>query len=371
VIACAFPVVAACLAVGSARVPQPSTILAIGGMLVATAHTWLLIVPLTAVAALVILVPFRRRRWSAPRIDWILSAGALAATLAASLFAVVIAASTLSEKTLTSGGVEAFPAGFTLMIVLAVLALTVFSFGRIRSSTTSRQRSASAGVIMLAFALLLAAMGGRQLLLSGELTYYFAKLASGAGLVGFGVLAVVVSSVRIDAARLRSRRRTVLNVVASALATLAALQAFGYVGPSFADAIAEKAPGMQYRSDALILTSGESPEALRLLAAADVAEERPFGSTIYLAALHGDPLMRLANQWHLSLNGRWSDDAEKHGVLVDTQAMAEAVGDDDLAPIVQEILTDEPEVSIIVPPELRDTFASELPAALRERVVTW
>jgi hypothetical protein len=87
--------------------------------------------------------------------------------------------------------------------------------------------------------------------------------------------------------------------------------------------------------------------------------------------LHGDPLMRLANQWHLSLNGRWSDDAEKHGVLVDTQAMAEAVGDDDLAPIVQEILTDEPEVSIIVPPELRDTFASELPAALRERVVTW
>lgn len=371
VIACAFPVVAACLAVGSARVLQPTTILAIGGMLVATAHTWLLLVPLTAVAALVIFVPFQRARWRGTRTDWILSTAAFAATLVASVFAVVIAASTLSEETLTSGGVESFPAGFTFMIVLAALALTGFSLGRVRSSTTSRLRSASTGVVMLAFTALLLAMGGRQLLLSGELTYYFAKLASAAGLVGLGIMAVVVASLRTEAVGLRSRRRITMEVVASVLATLASLQAFGYVGPSFGHAITEKAPGMQYRSDALILTSGESPEALRLLAAADVAEERPFGSTIYLAVLHGDPLIRLANQWHLSLNGRWSDDAEKLGVLVDTPAVAEAAADGDLAPVVQEILTDEPQVSIVVPPEVRDTIVSELPPALRDRVVTW
>ncbi|PWC03805.1 hypothetical protein DCE94_06245 [Agromyces badenianii] len=371
VIACAFPVVAACLAVGSARMTQPVTLFAIGGMLVATAHSWLLMAPLTAVAALVILVPHHRARWRGTPAERILSALALTATFAASLFAVLIAASTLSEETLTSGGVEKFPAGFTLMILLSVLAAAGFSLSRMRRIATTRLRAASAAAIVLALAAMLVAVGGRQLLLSGELTYYFAKLASSAGLVGFGVLAVVVSSLPLHTRVRRARRRAALSVAASVFATLAALQAFGYVGPSFGKAITEKAPGMQYRSDALVLTSGESPEALRLLAAAELAEEQPFGSTVYLAVLYGDPLMRLANQWHLSLNGRWSEDAEQLGMLIDTEEMAIAAADEKLGPVVEEILTAEPEISIIVAPEVRDAIVAELPGSLHKRIISW
>ena len=155
------------------------------------------------------------------------------------------------------------------------------------------------------------------------------------------------------------------------LATVAAMQFFGYVGPQPPTPVTDLAPMPVYRAAGVILTAGPSGESLRLLAAGRIAAQRPFGTTSYVAAVLGDPIPSLAAQWQLALSQTWSDDSGKgppgilaeYGVaFVDMAAATEAT---------RRILESDSRVAVVVAPELLDEIQGGLPRSMRSRVITW
>lgn len=373
VLSCALVVVSACVAVSTPRVLVPLQVGAIGGLLVAIAHTWLLLVPLGVAAAFIAVIPFQRSRWCVGRVWTIASAAILAASAAAAFEAVVISASSLNGETLTVGGVEAFPTGLVALVSLGVLGLVAITFQRdARPGATSSRRASSSWLVIATALVILAGIAVQQLLATGSLTYYFSKFATSIALIGFGILCIVVAGLSSRTVASPAPRATrAVRVLGSALLVTAVMQLFGYVGPTLGGQISEQAAGLRYRSDSFILTSGESGEARRLTAAAGVRAERDWTPTVYFAPLPGDQQLRLANQWHLSMSGNWSLQSDTYGTVLDDMAIADWSDPVELARDVRTILSSDPEVVVLVDPDLRADIMDHVDDDDVDRVVSW
>ena len=376
VLACATAALTACVAIGLPRVVQPVQVLALVGLVMATALGWLLLLPLAAVLAVVAFLPFARERWRATRVRLVTTIAIAIAGFSGIVTAVMTVLPDLNGTTLLLGASEPFPAGYTLAITITCIALAIvilqFSSNR---PTGTRLRIGTLGIAPLLALLMLVVLGVRQIQSSNALLYYFGKLASGTLLVSLVIFVILLSFVLPHASHgswLRGKgigRVGALSV--SVLLTLAALQPFGYVGPTIGGRISGEADGLHYRAAARVVAASDTAEEARLVEASRIASQEPFGLTIYLAALQGDPLLHLANQWHLALSNTWSEKAEKLSSYLDTAAMADAVQSEKLGPQVSRILEDEPSVNVIVAPEVYRTTVDDVPEEFRSRLLTW
>lgn len=373
VLACATVGLTACVAAGMGRIFMPVHAFATIGLLIATAHGWLLLLPIALVAASVAFVPLRRARWRAPLVSKVLTFLALLAGIAGVGIAVWLVVPDLRGDTLLLGSAEPFPAGSILGSASLAIAIGLVGIGSYRGHSRSESglRSAVAGLVAVASLVLLFSVAFVQVRSGGDLLYYFGKLASGTLLVSLIVVAMSASTLVGSTPAPVSRRARSIAWTASILLVIAAVQPFGYVGPSFGGLVTEQAPGIRYRSDSVILTGGDSAEGLRLMHASQVVAGRPFGRTLYFASLPGDPTPQLSNQWALALAGQWSLSTEELSDYFKAKSVDTALETGELAPAIEGILLSEPSLDIVVAPETYATVRPELDPGLQNRLITW
>ena len=350
---------------GMSRASTPLYAFALAGLLAATAHSWLLLLPLAGASAVAILFPFRIR-WRGSRRQVVLTVLAVACALIGVLSAVVIAGPDLRSSTVLIGQAQAFPdipliASFVICAVVAAIEL----WRRPRPVSSGGRTVALAAVPAVGF-LVLAAIGIQQLVQSGEVLYYFTKLATGTLLVVTTAAVVMIASTTRRLPRPRTVRGAVGLLAVGAIAAAFALQTYGYVGPRQWSAGFPASSGTDYRAAAQGVSAVESSEeAANILHAAAIAAERPFGATLYYATKPNDPIPHLATQWHQVLAGRWSVKTEGINALVDQVDREDTPGD------IKRILHANSEIDVIVPPDVKIEVDKVLPSSLSRRVLSW
>ncbi len=345
------------------------SVLLLGGLVVATANSWL---PLAALAGVAACVPFVRiRRVIAgtsrgQRAVLVTAAGVSVLLSLAALF--VLRGSGAGDALTVTGSPPQYSMSRLLTVTLGACAAAAAAW--VMQRDTGSRRALEMAAVPLTGLLMVLVLGSYQILTSGELSYYFGKVADGVSLVAYAMLAVGIAQLAFRAP-VGARRARAVAVGAAALATVAATQFFGYVGPQPPTPVPDLAPMATYRAAGVTLTASPSGESLRLLAASKVAARRPFGTTSYVAALPGDPPPALAAQWQLALSQTWSATTgtepprvlSEYGVaFVDMTAVTQAT---------QLILSGDSRVAVVVAPELLTEVRSGLPTSMRSRVISW
>jgi hypothetical protein len=335
---------------------RPYHLVALGGLVVATVHGWVLLAPLAVAACVVALVPLRRERWPATR--W----GRLAAIAAVLLTA--LASAVVVPVLVGAGGVEALasaegflPSGFARLSLLlltggACLAVSVAAcvLGQTRESLW--RGISLVGVSVMGFALV-GLVGVYVRVTAADALYYFDKVLVGVSLVSVVVLAASVEMLAGALPTVSGRGRRSIAGLASVVALVAALQVFGL-------------QGLEYRATARELVDAPVPAAERILRAAELSGSRPFGSTVYLAAMPGDPAPKLAYQWNRALSVMWT-----YGSGVRAEFPKRDMSVERAAEWVQAQLISAPQRTVIVAPEIADSVRSLVPEELRGRVISW
>lgn len=390
VLACAAAALALLLAVSMTGRWTPWNALVLGGLVVATVHGWALLAPLAAAAVLVALVPFRRSRLPA--------SGSRSATIALVVVIVLAASAVVAPMLLGGGGASLLTVGGSFPVSLAqllVVSLAAMAAGLTAFLLRRGTDDGAKGLALLAVpGTGLALLGLLAAYLAGTpagLTYYFSKLALGATLIGVVAAAAAIATCFGDASAedertademgaagvraaaetgtRRSRRRKTVVAAASALATLAALQLFGYVGPLLPIDGLVRADGLEYRDAARAAMDDPDPAAVRALRAADVARTKPFGTAVYVAAAPGDPHPRLAFFWQAALAAAWTEQSAADAQVLSTRsAFSDARETADAARV---ILEQDPSLTVIVAPELAPDVRAALPDDLSGRVLAW
>ena len=372
----ALAALAAAATFGRARLVS---VLLLGGLVVATAHSWLPLAPLAGVAACVPFLRVRRVLAGTSRGRRAALVTAAGASVLLSLAAVLVLHDSGATDALNlNSSPPQYSMSRLLTITLGACAAAAAAWS-LRRDAGSR-RALELAAVPLTGLLMTLALGSYQLITAGELSYYFGKLADGVSLVSYAVLATGLAHLAVRASRqteasarnrVGARLATVIPVGAAVLATVVATQFFGYVGPQPPTPVTDLAPMPVYRAAGVILTASPSGESQRLLAAGRIAAHRPFGTTSYVAALPGDPIPALAAQWQLALSQTWSatTGAGPPGILsqygaafVDMAAATEAT---------RLILDGDGRVAVVVAPEQLAEIQGGLPRSMRSRVITW
>ena len=356
VLACTTVGLATLLALPMVRELVPLRVFALGGLIVATVHGWALLAPLAVIAGCLAIVPFRRECWPRTRRGSLTIILALLATVAASAAAVPLLES--------AGGVGRLAAPtfyypFTVSDFLFAggLAIAVALAAYVRGRDTE---SAMKGLLLAALPaaglLMLGLLAAYQLTTAGELSYYFGKLALGVTLIFVVALAAGAAlQVGPPPPRRTSARRSAA-VIAAIAATFAAFQLFGYAG-------------LSYRTHAKVLTGTPTSESQRLLHAAAIGKTRPFASTVYVAAMAGDPVPLLADSWQRALSTTWSERSDLANPTLESITAYDSV--QQAADVARQLLEDDPQRAVVVAPEIANDVRGLLPAELRSRVLTW
>lgn len=373
VLAAGLVAATALVAWSMARVVLPLHLAALGGALVGVAHNWALLLTVAAPAALVAVLPLRRRRWTACPAAW----GACVAVLVATGFACLQAVRILSTidtgslLSLTGSSIEQ-PIGVVLAVALGAAAACLAA-GRAGVRTVALAAVPAVGLLAMA------GIAAQQLRTSPRLTYYFWKYASGVELAALVLLALAVAVAVALAGRGAPSRgvapsgrnlpRGVARVAASLALACAATQVFGYTGPGVTAVGQDQlSPGL-----ALGVQSGRSvahppAAASRLLAAAGVQAAHPDVVVVYLALPPRD-LRDAANaeQWYRSLTRTWTSGHNRTGLEPARRLTGLTQGAEAATRILRYSSTE----LVVVGPELVAPLRARLAPELRARVVTW
>lgn len=299
----------AVLVAGSVREPSLLALATLGGLVLATAHSWVLMAPFAVVGGLTAL--------TGTRLSLLHPAGARARTM---VWATVLVTSTLTVMVipilsssgagdaLTEGGGAEFSPAYLLLALGAALVLGAAPL--VDRSASWRQTDTWAVLATPLFAVaFLGTFAAYQLTSTGQLAYYFGKLA-----VGVTIVALASAAVGLD--RYLSTRpghppgRREVGVALGLLGAVAASQTFGYVGPQPTTPFQGLSPMAGYRQVGEVLLGGPSGEAQRLLAAAEHTRSLSYGITTYVAGAPGDPIPVLADQWCQALSVTYSGDRQ-------------------------------------------------------------
>jgi len=347
VVAAALTACVPLVVVGMPRVTLPVPLAALGGLLVAVAHGWALLLvmalPMAAVAAL----PVARSRWRADRRTW-WACGAVAAATAAGLLAAarILLVHDVDAVLILPGGVLGPEMGALVLVVASALGLALWGATRSTTRTTWSAVGPAAGLVAAAAVALL------QLRAGGELSYYFWKLMIGVELVSVVVLGIAVARTARPAPATRSRAARTRVAVASLVLAAGATQVFGVAGDG---------------SEIFPVPDFKLPHAEAALAAAEVASAAGTPTVVLTPpAEHAlNPLS--AQQWHLGLAGRWT--AQANALAADT-LVTDAGGGVELVAAARAVLA-QPGVQVVAPPEAAAMLRSDLPDELAARVLTW
>jgi hypothetical protein len=358
VLACATVGLAALLAVPMSRELVPLRVFALGGLIVATVHAYVILAPLAIVAVAVAFVPLSRSRWPRSRTASAATIAALMATAVASAAVVPMLASVGGAGSLTIGDAPSFAPSYLLIASGMAIAAALAAYVR-GQDTEAAMKGVGLAAIPGTGLLLLGILGAYQFATAGQLSYYFGKLAVAVTLVSIVALAAGVAIQIEPVSPRRSPARRSVAALASLVAALAALQLFGLAG-------------VRYRLDAGALSRGPAVASQRLLHAAAVGQAQPYGWTVYVAAMPGDPAPQLADYWQrvlsLTLSSGGGPDASP--TLASIVAV-DGVGLDEAAEVTRKLLDDVPGRAVVVAPEIANQVRRLLPAELRSRVITW
>lgn len=360
------------LAVTTDRPLKLLPLAALGGALLGVAHSWAPMLTLAVPAAAVIVLPWRRERWSATRATW----GCAAAIGLATALGVLDAWRILSSNKIgtlltTNGGIPIPPLGMVLALAVAGAGLCVALLGRgvplprtpVDDTTL---RTGFLAAVPLCGLVTAAAVAAHQLDTPTGLSYYFWKYLTGLELVALVLVAAAVAA-RPPVAR---PARAMVPVVVSAALALAATQAFGYAGPTTPSVETSVAPGIALNQTAASQTKAPATGAGRLLSAVQVQAAHPHQRVVYLGFAPSDLTYALnAEQWYRALTRTWTAGAAQTGLepaLMAMPTLAEGVT------TARRILAHSPDQLVVVGPEmLAPLRAGVTDPAQRRRIVTW
>ena len=353
VVTCAFTACVALVVVGMPRVALPVPLAALGGLLVAVAHGWALLLVMALPMAAVLVLPLRRARWRADRRTWWVCGAVVAATAVGLLAAArILLVHDVDAVLVMPGGVLGPKVGTLVLLVAATFAAALWG-------ATRGHPRATWVVAGPAFGLVAAAGVAYLQLSSGEgLSYYFWKLMIGVELVSVVVLGVALAG-RVPAAGPgRSRGARLRVAAASLLLSGGATQVFG---------------GVVMGEKIFPVPSFKVPQAEAALAAADVAAALPgvgddAPRTVVLTPEVEHALNPLsAQQWHLGLTGRWTGEANAFAVA--TLVAADGTRQDMLV-AARTVLAD-PGAYVVAPPETAEALRAQLTDDEAARVLSW
>jgi hypothetical protein len=343
-----------------------ATVAALCGLVILTVHTWVPLAALTCVCACTALA-VRSGAYPLPRTPgaWARMVLVLLTAGGACLSVVVILRASGAGDAVAAGGAAEFSISQVVLALGVALAFGMAPFITRVTSPREIYRWAPLAAPVTAVAMLLA-FAAYQLATSGELTYYFGKLATGCGLAGFA-FALVAMDRTLDHGRVRPARGVVSAAVA-VVAAAAAFQTWGYVGPQPSTPLAGPAPLLGYRATSLILTSGPSGESNRLLAAARRSEKLPLGTSTYVAGVVGDPIPALADQWKRALATDWTSASDETLEIMRTAGTA-FTSPEQVTDVVTRLLREDPQRVVIIERALLLQIREKLAPGLRERVL--
>jgi hypothetical protein len=338
-----------------------ATVAALGGLVVATAHSWVMMTPLAVVAGLValprtgfaIVLPTGRR-------DRVTVGGLVILSSCLILAVLPVLSSSGAGGALTGGGVAEFSIPYLVMFLGGALITTAAPLVSSTPGARPRWELWSLLALPLFSVAFLASFAGYQLLSTGELAYYFGKLAVGVTLVAAASVAAGVDSLLARATR---PARPPLLLGLGVVATVAVTQVFGYVGPTTV-VPQSPAPMIGYRDTARVLMSGPSGESLRLLAAADRTARARYGTITYVAGVVGDPIPVLADQWSQALSLSYSGARQVTVPALDVNAPTFS-GPDQAAAVIRRLVEEDRRRVVLVDA----TWLEELRPLLSRRVL--
>lgn len=371
--ACALAACVPLVVMTADRITSPM-LLALGGLLVGVANSWILMLALALPAALAVVLPWRRDRWPTTRLGWTSVTAIVLVTLVGGLRALQVMAGLDAGMVLTrGGGIPAPDRGTMAATIGAGVALAILTLVR---RVGARAAATSAAVFVgVAGGVALAVL---QIVTTKTLSYYFWKYAIGLELITM-VLAVVALSALLDtrapttAAPTAPIRRRLLtgtaNAVAYGVLAAAALQLYGFTGMVIGPhPMVPTSDGIVRRQFAIARTTTSSIMEIQIWAATGVAV--PQGTDPVFVGLGQandisiDPIN--AQQWYLALTGRWTSEANERSVVLETVG----TGKETLETRARRVLDADPLAVIIVAPEALPSLRAALgPEAAR--TLTW
>jgi hypothetical protein len=367
-LACVLVVAVALVGVTMPRVVAPLGLAAIGGALVGVATSWVLLLALAVPALLVVLVPFRRRRWAASpartAVAVVLAAVvALCMLRTADVLSRVQAASPLTINT----GAVPVDFGQALACALGVLGACLMAWRR-RSGRATGARVAALALVPVAGAATSAGLIAAQVDAHGKVGYYGYKFMAGLLLVLLVLLVLAVVHLLPRAPRRRpSGPALVRGTAASVVVTLAFTQAFGFTFDASEIGLPPEAPGTANQAQQLRLIRQPS---LTAAIAFRLERAEKLGVTIPPEAFYVDVSADrrfnsiLAAQWFLSLTDTW--ESQSNYVAAGTRFFTS--GGDAVA-AARWVLVTSPSAVVVVPLESLYVVKQGLSRKDRDRVI--
>lgn len=358
--------VAIVLAADMGRPLRSPLLLSLVSCVVGVAHNWVLLEVLVLGAAVMVLLPWDLRRWRATRGGYVFAVGtALVGVTGIGLALGQLAGVSTDAVLYGVGGVPIPDLGQLTVIVTATSALAVLVFsGSAQRSSGTLQRLRWSFTGLAAAVVLGICMAVAQLIKGGTLTYYSHKLGIALFLAGLVTLALMLaaflgtvrtrSRAAVDgaggngatAASPRDSRRLSGTglLAASALATVAATQAFGFVFPLSKEGLPPSSPSAVAMAKELKVLE-EVPRPVDMLMAATTGRQGQ--PAVYVTTRPADIDAILAKQWYDGLTATYTE----KGWELSLNMFELSGGADNLRPVVNKIMKADPSALIIVDPE--------------------
>jgi hypothetical protein len=358
-LACGLVVAIALVAVPATRVVNPLALAAIGGAVVGIATSWVLLLALALPAVLVLLAPWRLRRWRSRPGAAVVAVLLLLAVAGCLARTAVVLSRVQAEDPLTiDGGVVPLNFGLLLACALGMLGACLLVRRGTAASGAMRSRVAGLGFVPLAGAAVAAGLITVQIETNDGVSYYGFKFM-------IGMLIVLLTVLVIPAVHLvpRHRARGVLATTRTALVSitvaLALTQSFGFTFDASDVRLPAGAPGVaNLVADAKVIQSPPLAAALpfRLERAARLVPGGiPEGAFYLDVSVDRRVSAILAAQWYLSLSDSWT--SESNYIAAGTSfrdAGPDAVAD------ARWVLVTSPDTVVLVPLEHRYTILKGL-----------
>lgn len=368
-VACALTGTVVLLAASTRRVLAPVPLATIGAALVGIAQGWILLLALALPAVLLVLLPFRRRRFESTRREKVACGLIVLGTLVlVGRAALLLLELSPTQVLTTNGATPQPPVGLTVALLAGAAAASLLGWSRARAlGDTSPDDTPVLLTWIVPLCAAVTAVGLALVLLSSAptVTYYFWKYLFAVLVVG-GV-ALVVALIHL-APETRTRPGPAA-VAASALACLALTQVFGLAAPRLpSSGFAVESPGWAARSELAQKGSVPHPSGDRMAQALTAPQPDPTSKPFFLVPPEKNSQHPLsAAQWYLSVTNRWtqeSDTALTPMLALDgTIAAHRAVAAEILAAVPQNVILTDPRTAALL--------RSAVPVEDQDRILTW
>jgi hypothetical protein len=355
----------AVLIASSMRSVTPVWLAALGGTLIAVAHSWALLLVLAVPAALTIAVPRHRLRYAASRRLRLISAAVAVGTLLAMAHAgqvlLLLHKDVGSILTIDGGIVAPDPVWVSTAVTSSLLLCLLAAVPRAGRGVVRRaddRRTAALAVVPIIGTAAGALIAYQQIRVNGAVGYYFFKFTTGFELVCLPVLTVSVIALAYRLIPRRGRRDATRLVAGSlSMAVCALIIAPGIVSHFSSRPTPERDPFNATVSGGL-------------LSALHLQDEHSDRIVVYLAVgAYAPRLDRNAEAWYRALTHTLTSRTLVTG-LESLELMSPTMEEAKAA--VRTILAYDPSQLVVVPPQYLSALRDGVPRGVQQqRVISW